>query len=84
MEPPFWYYPVSQSLGAALLKAGKPGEAADAFSAAIAQSPNNGWALYGLALAERAQGRKVQAAATEAALGRAWSGDRRWLKVERL
>ena len=27
MEPPYWYYPVQQSLGAALLRAGKPGEA---------------------------------------------------------
>src|SRR5215831_17945031 len=27
MEPPYWYYPVRQSLGAALLAAGKPAEA---------------------------------------------------------
>lgn len=84
MEPPYWYYPVQQSLGAALLKAGKPGEAADAFNAALARSPNNGWALHGLAAAERAQGRTEFAAAAQAALKRAWIGDPRWLKMERL
>ena len=84
MEPPYWYYPVHQSLGAALLQAGKPSEAAEAFTAALAQSPNNGWALYGLAAAERAQGRRAHAAAAEAALRRAWAGDRRWLRIERI
>ncbi|HWK36272.1 hypothetical protein, partial [Sphingomonas sp.] len=48
-EPPYWYYPVSQSLGAALLKAGRPADAAQAFRAALVQAPANGWALYGLA-----------------------------------
>lgn len=84
MEPPYWYYPVQQSLGAALLKAGKPSEAADAFNAALARSPNNGWALHGLAEAERAQGRDDFAAAARAALKRAWIGDPKWLRIERL
>ena len=84
MEPPWWYYPVSQSLGAALYRAGKYDEARQAFTAALAKYPNNGWALYGLAMAERAQGRPAQAAAARAALGRAWLGDYRWLKMERL
>ena len=84
MEPPYWYYPVQQSLGAALLKAGRPGEAAEAFNAALARSPNNGWALHGLAAAERAQGRREFAAAAQAALKRAWIGDPKWLKMERL
>jgi hypothetical protein len=34
MEPPYWYYPVRQSLGAALLAAGKPAEAEQAFTKA--------------------------------------------------
>jgi tetratricopeptide (TPR) repeat protein len=84
MEPPYWYYPVQQSLGAALLRAGKAGEAAEAFTAALARAPNNGWALYGLAAAERASGRKVQAAAAEAALKRAWTGNRQWLRMDRI
>ena len=84
MEPPYWYYPVHQSLGAALYRAGRYDEARDAFMAALAQSPNNGWALYGLAAAERAAGRRAQAAAAETALQRAWAGDRRWLRMDRL
>ena len=84
MEPSWWYYPVSQSLGAALLKAGRPAEAGQAFRAALAQTPNNGWALYGLAEAEAAQGNALEAAAARRALGQAWLGDPAWLKLERL
>ena len=84
MEPPFWYYPVRQSLGAALYQARRYDEARTAFLGAIRRSPENGWALYGLAAAERALGHRPEAAAAEAALQRAWLGDRRWLKMERL
>jgi tetratricopeptide (TPR) repeat protein len=84
MEPPYWYYPVHQSLGAALYRAGRYDEAREAFEAALVRSPNNGWALLGLASTERAQGRKIQAAAAEAALKRAWAGDLQWLKIDRL
>jgi hypothetical protein len=52
--------------------------------AALAQSPNNGWALYGLAQTEKALRDGPQAAAADAALKRAWVGDKRWLKMERL
>jgi tetratricopeptide (TPR) repeat protein len=84
MEPPFWYYPVHQSLGAALYKAGKYAEAREAFTTALIQAPNNGWALYGLAATNRASGAKAQAAAADAALKAVWAGDRRWLRMDRL
>jgi len=84
MEPSWWYYPVSQSLGAALLRAGRADEASQAFRQALVQTPNNGWALYGLAESEAAQGHAADAAAARAALDRAWLGDRRWLRLERL
>ena len=84
MEPPWWYYPVHQSLGAALYRAGKYGEARDAFTKALAQSPNNGWVLYGLAESERALGNRVQAAAARAALRRTWAGNPAWLRMDRL
>ena len=83
-EPPYWYYPVNQSLGAALYQAGRPSEAAVAFRYALAQTPNNGWALYGLARSEAAQGRADEAAAAQAALRTAWRGDARWLRMDRL
>ncbi|MGO4881642.1 MAG: hypothetical protein ACLP59_12570 [Bryobacteraceae bacterium] len=41
-EPPDWYYPVRESLGAALLLAGKPVEAEGAFREAMKRSPRNG------------------------------------------
>jgi len=84
MEPPWWYFPVNQSLGAALYRAGNYGEAQQAFTAALAKYPGNGWARCGLAAAEQKLGRGAQAAAATAALNRAWMGDPKWLRMERL
>lgn len=84
MEPPFWYYPVHQSLGAALYRQRRYDEAAQAFNTALMQSPNNGWALYGVAASQRSLGRKAHAEAADGALKRAWVGDPDWLKMDRL
>jgi tetratricopeptide (TPR) repeat protein len=84
MEPPYWYYPVAQSLGAALYRAGRYREARDAFQTALQQSPNNGWVLFGLAASERALGRRSEAATADAALKKAWSGNPAWLRMDRL
>ncbi len=83
-EPTYWYYPVKQSLGAALFQAGRYDEAGEAFRAALMQTPNNGWALYGLSRSEAAQGRQLEAAAARKALSKAWLGDVRWLRMDRL
>lgn len=83
-EPSYWYYPVNQSLGAALLRAGKPDEASLAFQAALVQTPLNGWALYGLAQSEQARGALGEAAAARKALDRVWLGDKTWLNLSRL
>ena len=48
-EPPFWYYPVRQTLAAALLQAGRLDEAEAQFKRALERAPNNGWSYYGLA-----------------------------------
>lgn len=84
MEPPFWYYPVRQSLGAALYAAGDYEGAQRAFLEALAAAPNNGWALYGLMTTQHAMGDTQGARATEAAFENAWMGDPRWLRMERL
>jgi tetratricopeptide (TPR) repeat protein len=55
-EPPFWYYPTRQSLGAALLADGRAAEAQLVFEADLEQYPMNGWSLYGLTAALSAQG----------------------------
>lgn len=65
MEPPLWYYPVHQSLGAALLQAGKPAEAEAVFRESLERSPNNPWTLYGLMEAQKAQGDEPGAQQTE-------------------
>lgn len=83
-EPTYWYYPVKQSLGTALFQAKRYGEASEAFRGALAQAPNNGWALYGLKRSEAAQGHKLEAAAADRALAKAWLGDPRWLRMDRL
>ncbi len=83
-EPTFWYYPVRQSLGATLFQARRYDEASEAFRGALARAPNNGWALYGLGRSESARGRRLEAAAADRALSKAWLGDRRWLRMDRL
>ena len=52
--------------------------------AALVRAPANGWALYGLAEAERALGNEVEAAAADAALERVWLGADNWLNMDRL
>ncbi|HEX6750002.1 MAG TPA: hypothetical protein VF092_22100 [Longimicrobium sp.] len=54
-EPQPWYYPVRQSLGAALLAAGRPADAERVYRDDLARNPHNGWSLFGLAEALRAQ-----------------------------
>jgi len=71
-EPPKWYYPVRHSLGAALLKAGRSAEAEKVYREDLRRFPENGWALFGLAQALRAQGKKDDATATEARFRKAW------------
>jgi tetratricopeptide (TPR) repeat protein len=83
-EPPYWYYPVQQSLGAALFRAGRLAEASQSFRTALLQTPHNGWALFGLAQSEKALGHDLEAAAARQALQRDWLGDEAWLKMDRL
>jgi predicted Zn-dependent protease len=72
-EPPTWYYPVRQSLGAALLKSNRPKDAAAVYQDDLRRHPDNGWSLYGLMLAQRAQGLTKDAAATESQFKQAWA-----------
>ena len=83
-EPPYWYYPVNQSLGASLYRAGDFKNARSAFQAALFRAPNDGWALYGLAQTERRLGHRPEAEAAEAALAKSWLGKREWLDMDRL
>ena len=72
-EPDDWHYPVRHSLAAVLLKAGRPTEAEIVYWQDLRNHPKNGWALYGLAEALRAQGKVEAAKDVEADFRNAWA-----------
>jgi tetratricopeptide (TPR) repeat protein len=65
-EPPPWFYPVRESLGALLLRHGSAAESVAVFTENLRLSPNDPRALLGLAAALSAQGKKADAAAARA------------------
>jgi len=72
-EPPLWYYPIRQSLGRALLEAGRAREAEGAYRADLDKFPENGWSLLGLTLSLEAQGKEAEAASVRVRFERAWA-----------
>jgi len=83
-EPPYWYYPIRQSLAAALLQAGRYAEAERQFQRALSRAPSNGWSYYGLAELYKARGNTAAARKAEADLARTWIGDRGLLQISNL
>ncbi len=71
-EPPEWSVPASQDLGAVLLLAGKAAQAETVFRSDLRLFPQNGWSLYGLNKALRAQGKIAEAEEVTATLSRVW------------
>jgi tetratricopeptide (TPR) repeat protein len=84
MEPPYWYYPVRQSLAAALLQAGRLDDAEEQFRRALQRAPNNGWSHYGLSELYKARGDSAGAAREEGELAKSWIGDRQLLQLSKL
>jgi len=60
-EPPDWFYPVRESLGAALLLNGNAAEAEKVFREDLERNPRNPRSLFGLAETLRAQNRAYDA-----------------------
>jgi tetratricopeptide (TPR) repeat protein len=83
-EPPYWYYPIRQSLAAALLQAGRYDEAKQQFELALRRAPANGWSYYGLAELHKARGDRAAARKAEADLAKTWIGDRKLLQISNL
>jgi tetratricopeptide (TPR) repeat protein len=83
-EPPYWYYPIRQSLGAVQVLAGDLENAETTFRASLARAPNNGWALYGLTQVYKKRGDEASAQAAQQLLDKAWLGDARTLDLARL
>jgi tetratricopeptide (TPR) repeat protein len=71
-EPPDWFYPVRESLGAALLRAGRAGEAERVFRQDLEKNPRNPRSLYGLSRALAAQQNAEAAAMVERQFRAAW------------
>ena len=84
MEPPYWYYPVRQSLAVALMQADRLDEAEEQFLRALKRSPNNGWSRYGLYELYKARGNSDLARKMEADLANTWIGDRQLLLLSNL
>ncbi len=73
MEPPFWYYPTRQSLGQALLEAGRFAEAEAVYRKDLEDYPRNGWSMSGLAAALERQGKMDEAKEAKAAFAIIWT-----------
>ena len=58
-EPPVWFYPVRESLGAALLAAGRAADAERVFRDDLVKHPRNARSLFGLQAALAKQGKEV-------------------------
>jgi tetratricopeptide (TPR) repeat protein len=72
-EPPAWMIPARHSLGANLMKAGKTAEAEQVYRDDLKKLPDNGWSLFGLAQALRAQGKSDEAATYQAKFEKVWA-----------
>jgi len=72
-EPAEFHFPPRLALGAILLQAGRAAEAETVYWEDLRRNRENGWALFGLLQALRAQNKTADAALTEARFKAAWS-----------
>jgi len=71
-EPPPWYYPIRESLGAELIRAGRAAEAEAVFREGISRIPRNGRMLFGLMESLRSQGKSDAAELVRREFEAAW------------
>jgi tetratricopeptide (TPR) repeat protein len=83
-EPPAFYYPVRESLGGALLRAGKPAEAESVFRECLQQNPRDPRALFGLSEALKAQGKSDAADSVRRLFSESWKTPDVGLRVQDL
>jgi tetratricopeptide (TPR) repeat protein len=83
-EPPDWFFPVRESLGAALLLSGNSQEAEKIFREDLDRNPRNPRSLFGLSQALRAQNRGYDAQFVDKQFQTAWKSPDAKLKVEDL
>ncbi|HEY7403265.1 MAG TPA: hypothetical protein VIB39_07075 [Candidatus Angelobacter sp.] len=80
-EPPDWFYPVRESLGAVLLLNGSAPEAEKVFREDLDRNPRNPRSLFGLSEALRAQNRAYDAQFVDKQFQTNWKGTDIKLKV---
>jgi tetratricopeptide (TPR) repeat protein len=80
-EPPDWFYPVRESLGAVLLLNGNAAEAEKVFREDLDRNPRNPRSLFGLSEALRAQNRAYDAQFVDKQFQSNWKGTEIKLKV---
>jgi len=80
-EPPDWFYPVRESLGAVLLLNGKAAEAEKVFREDLERNPRNPRSLFGLSEALRAQNRAYDAQFVDKQFQANWKSTEIKLKV---
>ncbi len=71
-EPPDWYYPIRESLGAALLRDKQAAEAERVFRDDLQCNRRNGRSLFGLMHALKAQGKNREANLVQEQFERVW------------
>lgn len=72
-EPPTWYQPARQFLGAALLEANRPADAEAVYREDLRRNPKNGWSLFGLMQSLQAQKKRAEANEVKKAFKEAWA-----------
>jgi tetratricopeptide (TPR) repeat protein len=72
-EPPNYIRPPHETLGEALIRAGRYDEAVAAYEAGLVARPNSGWMLFGIGRAHEEAGRAEQARVAYARFLSAWS-----------
>jgi hypothetical protein len=71
-EPPVFFYPIRESLGAALLAAGRTADAERVFRDDLVRHPRNARSLFGLQASLAKQGKTADAAWVKAQADAAW------------
>jgi tetratricopeptide (TPR) repeat protein len=74
-EPPDWFYPVRESLGAALFLDGQISEAEQTFRDDLRRNPRNPRSLFGLLQVLRSRERSHDAGFVQVEFDAAWKGD---------
>jgi len=81
-EPPDWYYPMRESLGATFLRAGQPAEAEKVFRDDLSRNPRSPRSLFGLWKALEAEQKPVDADWARRSFEATWRGTANQLRIE--